>query len=166
MFFLCNILIAFALGGVEGILRIILGASPESDASALGTIYQLAIMIPTIAVGVRRIHDTDHRGWWVLVPFANLYLAVRQGDKGENRFGSDPKTTPADQFVATSAPSGAAVSGQFKTQGAGQAPNRFCGSCGRQCPEIAAYCPKCGTPRIPTPNGADAHWLENAPLFR
>ncbi|MEX2081893.1 MAG: DUF805 domain-containing protein, partial [Dehalococcoidia bacterium] len=92
MFFLFNILIAVALGLIEGILSI----APESDESILVTIYQLAILIPAIAVGVRRMHDTDHSGWWLLFPIVNLVLAVREGQHGDNRFGPDPKATPAE----------------------------------------------------------------------
>ena len=89
MFFLFNILIAVALGIVEGIL----GIAPESDESVLVTIYQLGILIPAIAVGVRRMHDTDHSGWWLLLPIVNLVFAVTEGTRGANRFGPDPKAT-------------------------------------------------------------------------
>jgi len=87
MFFLFNIIIAFALGFIEGIA----GIAPASDQSVLATIYQLAVLIPSIAVGVRRMHDTDHSGWWLLVPIVNLVFAVSEGTRGDNRFGPDPK---------------------------------------------------------------------------
>lgn len=87
MFTLFNVIITFVLSFIEGFV----GIAPESDQSVLGTIYTLAVLIPSIAVGVRRMHDTDHSGWWVLVPFANLVFAVREGERGDNRFGSDPK---------------------------------------------------------------------------
>jgi uncharacterized membrane protein YhaH (DUF805 family) len=87
MFLLFNFLVAFALGVFEGMR----GNSPAAGGSMLVTIYQLAILIPAIAVGVRRMHDTDHSGWWILFPFVNLVLAVREGQQGDNRFGSDPK---------------------------------------------------------------------------
>ena len=87
MFFLFNLIIAFGLGLVEGILDI----APESDDSILATIYQLAVLIPSIAVGVRRMHDTDHSGWWLLLPIVNLVFACTEGTRGDNRFGADPK---------------------------------------------------------------------------
>ena len=87
MFFLFNLIIAFVLGFIEGIV----GIAMESGQSVLATIYQLAVLIPSIAVGVRRMHDTDHSGWWLLVPIVNLVFAVREGTRGDNRFGSDPK---------------------------------------------------------------------------
>ncbi len=82
MFFLFNIIIAFVLGFIEGML---------GGKGIVGNIYSLAVMIPGIAVGVRRMHDTDHSGWFLLIPLYNLILAVREGDTGDNRFGSDPK---------------------------------------------------------------------------
>ena len=87
MFFLFNFIIAFAIGFVQGFLGIV----TNTDQSVLGFIYQLAILIPSIAVGVRRMHDTDHSGWWLLVPIVNLVFSVTEGTKGENRFGSAPK---------------------------------------------------------------------------
>jgi len=87
MFFLFNLIIFIILGVIEGII----GIAPETDESILANIYQLAILIPSIAVGVRRMHDTDHSGWWILVPFVNLIFAVSDGTHGENRFGQDPK---------------------------------------------------------------------------
>jgi uncharacterized membrane protein YhaH (DUF805 family) len=46
--------------------------------------------LPSIAVAVRRIHDTDHAGWWIFAPIINLVFALRAGDFGENRFGPPP----------------------------------------------------------------------------
>jgi uncharacterized membrane protein YhaH (DUF805 family) len=91
MFMLITTIVAFALGTIEGIV----GIASETDASVFGALYQLATVVPTIAVGVRRMHDTDHSGWWLLVPFANLVLALRQGQRGSNRFGSDPISGPS-----------------------------------------------------------------------
>jgi uncharacterized membrane protein YhaH (DUF805 family) len=91
MFFLFNILAMVALAFVEGVL----GIAPESDSSVLVGIYQLAILVPSIAVGVRRMHDTNHSGWWLLVPIVNLVFAVTDGTAGDNRFGPNPKATPA-----------------------------------------------------------------------
>ena len=86
MFVLINIIIAIALGFIGGFLGI---------HNVLGTIYQLAVLVPSIAVGVRRMHDTDHSGWWLLLPIVNLIFAVTAGQQGENRFGSDPKAEVA-----------------------------------------------------------------------
>lgn len=88
MFFLLNVIIGFALGLIVGLLG--------SASSLLGLVYQLAVLIPSLAVSVRRMHDTDHSGWWLLVPFVNLYFAVSAGQTGDNRFGPDPKASMAE----------------------------------------------------------------------
>ena len=87
MFFLFNIIVAVILGVIQGISGI--------QSSLLVNIYQLAILVPSIAVGVRRMHDTDHSGWWLLLPIVNLVFALMPGTPGPNTFGPDPKTEPA-----------------------------------------------------------------------
>ena len=71
--------------------------------AVLGVFY-LAMLIPTIAVGVRRLHDRDMSGWWYLgfialsfIPFvgslagiAQLVIFCLKGTDGDNRFGPDP----------------------------------------------------------------------------
>jgi uncharacterized membrane protein YhaH (DUF805 family) len=57
----------------------------------------LAMLLPSIAVGVRRLHDTDRSGWWLLIGLIPLIGAivliiffVQKGTTGPNRFGPDP----------------------------------------------------------------------------
>jgi uncharacterized membrane protein YhaH (DUF805 family) len=97
MFLLFNIIVVFVLAIVDGLV----GSSSQSDSSVLVSIYQLAVLIPSIAVGVRRMHDTDHGGWWLIVPIAGLLFAIREGQRGDNSFGPDPKagTMTAEQPV-------------------------------------------------------------------
>ena len=92
MFFLFNMIIAMVLGFIEGVL----GIAQDSGTSIFGSIYQLAVLIPSIAVGVRRMHDTDHSGWWLLVPIVSFVFLVTDGTKGDNQYGSNPK---ADALV-------------------------------------------------------------------
>lgn len=65
--------------------------------SYLGNIYSLAFFIPSIAVGVRRMHDTGKSGWFYLIPFYNFYLLCIDGDQGTNEYGVDPKN-PTDEL--------------------------------------------------------------------
>ena len=96
MFVLMNIIIGVMLGVVEAIV------APQSNGKVLARIYQLAVMVPTIAVGVRRLHDTEHSGWWLLFPVVNLILLVRKSQPGTNRFGADPTaTSPTGEILAT-----------------------------------------------------------------
>ena len=60
--------------------------------------FSLAMIIPTLAVTVRRLHDTDHSGWYYFisaVPIIGqlIYLVwmVSDGDHGTNKYGPDPK---------------------------------------------------------------------------
>ena len=64
----------------------------------LDTVYQLAVLIPSIAVSVRRLHDTSHSGWWMLlvfVPFVGwiwlIVLMATDSDAGANAHGVNPK---------------------------------------------------------------------------
>ena len=84
MFVLCNLIISFAFSLAAGLTGAKLFLT-------LSNIYSLAVLIPAIACGVRRMHDTGRSGWWLLVPFANLVFACTEGTKGANRFGTDPK---------------------------------------------------------------------------
>ena len=52
-----------------------------------GAIVQLALFVPGIAAGVRRMHDVDRSGWFILVPVYNIVLAASKGTDGPNRFG-------------------------------------------------------------------------------
>lgn len=70
---------------------------PESNTGLLNSIYSLLVLIPSIAVSVRRLHDTDRSGWWLLLLFIPivgwlviLLFLVFKGSDGENRFGNDP----------------------------------------------------------------------------
>ena len=63
----------------------------------LTTIAELALFLPGLSVAVRRLHDTDRSGWWILLSFIPLIGAIvllvwfcSRGSMGQNRFGSDP----------------------------------------------------------------------------
>ncbi len=65
----------------------------------VGGIFTLAILLPTIAMAIRRLHDTDHSGWWWLlgliccIGWLILVFAfyIQPGTPGENRFGPPPR---------------------------------------------------------------------------
>jgi len=83
MFFLVNIIISFVIGFVSGLI------SPKLVLVA--NIYSLAVLIPGIAVAIRRMHDIGKSGWYILIPLYNIFLLATEGDKGSNVYGSDPK---------------------------------------------------------------------------
>lgn len=84
MFFLFNILISYGL--------LILSAVTETPALVMVyVLYTLGVLIPGIAVGIRRMHDVGKSGWYIIVPFYNLVLACTEGEHNENQYGPDPK---------------------------------------------------------------------------
>jgi len=97
MFELINELITLALF----LLGVFLGKAGFEYFIGLPVLYILATMIPNLAKLVRRLHDTNHSGWWLfisIVPFGGIFLlvlTVRESDPGENRFGPNPKAMPA-----------------------------------------------------------------------
>ncbi len=83
MFLLINIGISVVLSIFSGIL---------------GMLYSLAVFVPSITVGVRRLHDTGRSGWWLLIGLIPaigtlivLVLMALEGDMGRNEYGADPK---------------------------------------------------------------------------
>ncbi|AEV97040.1 cytochrome [Niastella koreensis] len=57
----------------------------------LYSVYSLAVMLPSLAVAVRRMHDVNKSGWYILIPIYNLILACTEGTSGPNSYGDDPK---------------------------------------------------------------------------
>lgn len=84
MFILLNLIVAFAVGVIGGVL---------GGSRALSNIYALAVFIPGLAVAIRRLHDTDRSGWWILLPIVNIVFLALPGQQSDNRFGQKPETT-------------------------------------------------------------------------
>lgn len=102
MFFLFNIIAAFALVMVGGAI----GGALDAPAIAMipYMIYILGVFIPGLAVSVRRLHDQNKSGWYYLVAFIPLIggiwllvLLATEGDSGPNQYGADPKS-PATEL--------------------------------------------------------------------
>jgi uncharacterized membrane protein YhaH (DUF805 family) len=58
-------------------------------------LFNLAILVPSVAVAIRRMHDVGKSGWYALIPFYNLILACTEGTRGVNEYGADPKAKAA-----------------------------------------------------------------------
>ncbi|HEX5338524.1 MAG TPA: DUF805 domain-containing protein [Gallionella sp.] len=90
MFFLFNIIVAILIGLVTGITGAIMGMGTTlSDAAS--TLYSLGILVPSIAVAIRRMHDLGRSGWWILLPVVNLVFMCLDSQPGENEYGPNPK---------------------------------------------------------------------------
>ena len=66
-------------------------SSRQGGTGAFYVIYNLAVLLPSLSVGVRRMHDVGKSGWFLLIPFYNLVLACTEGNRGPNQYGADPK---------------------------------------------------------------------------
>ena len=99
LFFLFNIIISIVLGVIDGITGT---SSVPGGIGMLGGLYLLALLIPALAVAVRRLHDTGRSGWWLLIGFVPIIGAiviivflVQDGAPGENQYGKSPKQVTA-----------------------------------------------------------------------
>ena len=96
MFALFNFLIGIVLSVVDSVSG--LKHMAGDVVSPLNTFYSLAVLLPSLAVGVRRLHDTGRSGWLILValiPCAGAIILlvwfVSEGEAGSNQYGPDPK---------------------------------------------------------------------------
>ncbi|MDM1296025.1 DUF805 domain-containing protein [Sphingobacterium sp. N143] len=97
MFVLAQIVLYIGLAIIGGIFSVI-SDTLGNLVFGLISLLSLALLIPGLAVTVRRLHDTNKSGWFILValiPFVGglylLYLEILEGDKGPNQYGPDPK---------------------------------------------------------------------------
>ena len=69
---------------------------PDATGSPLNGVFELVTFLPSLGMSVRRLHDIDRTGWWVLIAltiigvFVLIYWACKKGTPGPNRFGPDP----------------------------------------------------------------------------
>lgn len=88
MFVLFNVIISIVISSVGALIEMPL----------LGNLYSLAVLLPGLAVGVRRLHDINKSGWYILIALIPLIGAIwllillaKEGDVGENQYGPNPK---------------------------------------------------------------------------
>ena len=92
MFTLVNFIIMLILAVVDGMIT----------GGLIYALYALAMFLPSLGVGVRRLHDTGRSGWWILVgliPFIGIIVLivfwVQDSQPGSNAFGPSPKESAA-----------------------------------------------------------------------
>ena len=98
-FTLFNMIVMLLLMAIDGMMG---SFSSKAGIGFLSTIYSLAVIIPGIAVSIRRLHDTSRSGWWLLISFVPivggivlLVFVVQDSKPGENEFGPNPKELTA-----------------------------------------------------------------------
>jgi uncharacterized membrane protein YhaH (DUF805 family) len=104
MFTLFSVIIALVLA----VLDYALGLSfMPGGTGLLGLLYSLAVLLPSLGVSIRRLHDTGRSGWWLLIALVPLvggivlivFLATA-GTVGSNSYGPDPKASVGNPAVA------------------------------------------------------------------
>ncbi len=100
IFELMNSAIALALF----VLAVKLGKAGYPYFLSLPFLYIVATMIPSLSSLIRRLHDTNRSGWWLLIsmlpvvgPLILFGITVTNSDPGENRFGPNPKRQPTTE---------------------------------------------------------------------
>lgn len=94
MFALINIVIMIAIAIVENVA----GIAGEDGSGLISNLYSLAVLLPSLAVGARRLHDIGKSGWWLLINFIPiigwiwiLVYFCRDSQPGDNEYGPNPK---------------------------------------------------------------------------
>lgn len=89
MFVLFSIIVSIVLSIIQSILRL---------EAVLTSLYSLAVLLPSLAVGARRLHDTGRSGWWLLISLIPLIGSIilivfmcQDSESNANRFGPNPK---------------------------------------------------------------------------
>jgi uncharacterized membrane protein YhaH (DUF805 family) len=95
MFFLFYIIFAFVASILDSLLGLDFG---DGMYGVIYLLYSLALLLPYLAVGVRRLHDIGKSGWWLFIAFIPLagaiwliVLLATDGQPGENEYGPNPK---------------------------------------------------------------------------
>lgn len=111
MFGLIYLAVLFALKGID-----ILVGTFDSDSGlglmrgfgVLSGLYVIGTIIPTIAVSVRRLHDTNRSGWWYFIIFIPLFgiaqlllWMAQKGRSDDNRYGAPPQETALHRIIGT-----------------------------------------------------------------
>lgn len=97
---LFQVIVSIVIGIVEGGGSWQMGGGMMAggyDSGPIGIVWSLANLLPGLALGVRRLHDIDRSGWWILISLIPLvgwiiYIvwSCTKGTTGDNRFGADP----------------------------------------------------------------------------
>lgn len=113
-FFLFNLLATLLVGFVAGIIGALAGWDTVTT-EGLADIYLLVVLLPWLALNVRRLHDIGLSGWWLLISLvpllgtiAMLVLCAQDSQPGPNRFGPNPKgVNPTDSQIGAAPVQGA-----------------------------------------------------------
>lgn len=98
-FMLFNLIASIVLTVIDSLVGTL---SAEAGVGLLSGLYTLAVLVPAIAVTLRRLHDTSRSGWWILIAFVPLVggivllvFMLLDSTPGENQYGANPKAVTA-----------------------------------------------------------------------
>lgn len=96
MFTLISVIISIILALVDAAI-----GTYQAGGGLLQGIYGLAVLLPSLAVGARRLHDIGRSGWWLLIgliPIVGIIILIvwwaQEGDAAPNEYGPNPWGTP------------------------------------------------------------------------
>ncbi len=102
-FVLFYVIFACGLGLVDGFVGTVYYFDGAAAGVVLSVLYALAMLVPSISVTARRLHDIGRSGWWILIglipligTIVLLVFMVLDSQEGENRFGPNPKKAAAN----------------------------------------------------------------------
>jgi uncharacterized membrane protein YhaH (DUF805 family) len=102
MFILGHIVVAIVLSVI---------ASTSEQLMWVMPLYGLAVLLPALGLAVRRLHDTGHSGWWLLIGLVPLVGSIvlivfyaTDSQPGSNKYGPNPKGVPAPASTPPAAP--------------------------------------------------------------
>jgi heme/copper-type cytochrome/quinol oxidase subunit 2 len=88
-------------------------------------LWEIALFIPSLAVGVRRMHDSNHSGWWIICPLANIIFLLFPSVE-PNRFAApSPRRDLIDETQISPTSSVCASCGKLRLPG-----QNYCQGCG------------------------------------
>ena len=97
-FVLFNFIVSMVLQMLFGSVAETAEDGAASPLAFLPVLYTLVILLPSLAVAIRRLHDTGRSGWWILIALIPLVgtivlivFYVQDGDAGDNAYGTNPK---------------------------------------------------------------------------
>lgn len=104
MYTLVIFVVSFVLGVVDGFLFGAFERVPEGESFVMPTVsfsnaFSLITFIPGLSVSVRRLHDINRTGWWLLIVLTIIglvliiYWACVRSDEGDNQYGASPLAT-------------------------------------------------------------------------
>ena len=94
---------------VADLIDVMLGTMSDTNVGVVGAIAALALLLPSLAVAIRRLHDTSRTGWWILIgliPIVGwivLIVFYFQDSHGDNAYGPSPKAGAAEAGPAPGA---------------------------------------------------------------